>query len=339
MRGAEIFGSDGLDPRERMQPRRHRSGWHLTVVLLRFGLSGAVLVTALVGCGSNPKQATGAANAADVTPKAEPKSRYGNMKTYEVFGKRYYTKASSRGHVERGKASWYGKKFHGRKTSSGERYDMHQMTAAHKTLPLPTYAIVTNLENGRSAVVKVNDRGPFVGDRVIDLSYAAAKRLDMIHSGTAQVEVRSIDPRDHGGDAKAAFRMASSDISWKSANGSGARRAAADVGGLKQAQASSGRSASAAASASRAPKLAAVSTRPVYLQVGAFGSRGNAEQLQTQLTKAVDQPVLVRVPNGDAANVPLYKVQVGPLNSESDADALGRRLTALGIDSPVVVIP
>lgn len=135
-----------------------------------------------------------AADMRDAVPKAEPLSRYGNMASYEVFGKRYFTLASSEGYVERGVASWYGKKFHGRRTSSGESYDMYEMTAAHKTLPLPSYAEVTNLENGRKVIVRINDRGPFHGDRLIDLSYSAATKLGIVSRGTGKVEVRAIQP-------------------------------------------------------------------------------------------------------------------------------------------------
>lgn len=124
----------------------------------------------------------------------EPRSRYGNPPSYEVSGKRYYVMDSADGFVERGIASWYGPKFHGRKTSSGEIYDMHAMTAAHKSLPLPTYVRVTNLENGRSLILKVNDRGPFVRNRIIDLSYAAAHELDIVAKGTGLVEVRALTP-------------------------------------------------------------------------------------------------------------------------------------------------
>lgn len=126
------------------------------------------------------------------------KSKYGNPSSYVVFGKRYYVLDDARGFAERGIASWYGKKFHGRKTSSGEIYNMNAMTAAHKTLPLPTYVRVKNLSNGKSVVVKVNDRGPFVGDRIIDLSYAAARKLDVVGPGTARVEVRVVDPTGGG---------------------------------------------------------------------------------------------------------------------------------------------
>jgi rare lipoprotein A len=134
-----------------------------------------------------------AEDVADAVPRAEPLARYGNRSPYEVFGRKYYVLESSKGYRERGTASWYGSKFHGRSTSSGEPYDMHLATAAHKSLPLPTYAEVTNLDNGRKVVVKINDRGPFKDDRIIDLSYGAALRLDMIGTGTARVEVRAID--------------------------------------------------------------------------------------------------------------------------------------------------
>lgn len=130
----------------------------------------------------------------DATPAAEPRSRYGNPAEYEVLGQRYFVLASAAGYRERGRASWYGTKFHGRRTSSGEPYDMFAMTAAHKTLPLPTYVRVTHLGNGRSIVVKVNDRGPFHQGRIIDLSYAAAAKLDILGHGSAEVEVEAIDP-------------------------------------------------------------------------------------------------------------------------------------------------
>jgi len=127
-----------------------------------------------------------------------PKSARGNMAEYTVFGQRYRTLATSEGYREQGVASWYGAKFHGRDTSSGEPFDMHAMTAAHRHLPLPTFVRVTNVANGRSVVVKVNDRGPFADDRVIDLSYAAATRLDMLSDGTADVtlEALSTHPAD-----------------------------------------------------------------------------------------------------------------------------------------------
>ncbi|HCB12046.1 MAG TPA: septal ring lytic transglycosylase RlpA family lipoprotein, partial [Gammaproteobacteria bacterium] len=168
----------------------------------------ASLAGALAGCSSVPDQQRLARPSTDVTysadltrsdpvPQAEPPSRSGNPDTYVVFGRRYRVKETSEGHRETGIASWYGWDFHGRKTSSGPPFNMFELTAAHKSLPIPTYARVTNLENGRSIVVKVNDRGPFAGERIIDLSYAAAARLDMLNQGTAQVEVVALEPYQH----------------------------------------------------------------------------------------------------------------------------------------------
>jgi len=124
------------------------------------------------------------------------KSERGNMESYVVRGQRYYTLDSSDGYSARGTASWYGPNFHGRTASNGEVYDMYRLTAAHKTLPLPTYARVTHIENGRSVLVKINDRGPFSGDRIIDLSFAAALRLGMVTDGTANVEVQALSPEE-----------------------------------------------------------------------------------------------------------------------------------------------
>lgn len=160
------------------------------------------------GCSTlsgEPEDGPGAAIDPDslptVEPRDEPLSRYGNPESYVVNGQRYHVRDSADGYVAEGTASWYGSKFHGRRTSSGEPYDMYRMTAAHRSLPLPTYVRVTNLDNGRSTVVRVNDRGPFVDDRLIDLSYAAATRLGVIGNGTAPVRVRTVTPGDSSADA------------------------------------------------------------------------------------------------------------------------------------------
>jgi rare lipoprotein A len=126
------------------------------------------------------------------SPQPEQRSRQGNPPFYEVLGKRYFVLPDAAGYMERGVASWYGPGFHDNKTSNGERYDMYAMTAAHKTLPLPTWVEVTNLRNGRSITVRVNDRGPFKDGRIIDLSYSAAEKLDMLRDGTTFVEVRAV---------------------------------------------------------------------------------------------------------------------------------------------------
>ena len=172
---------------------------------------GLAVVAGLTACFSTPPQPTGPTpkstippvlvtppplpdSVADAIPRIEPRARNGNPPFYDVFGKRYYVLSSSVGYWERGVASWYGPGFHKVRTSTGEPYDMYGMTAAHKTLPLPAYVRVTNLQNGRSVVVRVNDRGPFVGNRIIDLSYTAAAKLDMLRNGTAMVDVRTLDP-------------------------------------------------------------------------------------------------------------------------------------------------
>jgi rare lipoprotein A len=166
--------------------------------------AGLTAVIALSACISTPQQPStlpaqmpaptpAPDTVPDATPRIEPRARNGNPAFYDVFGKRYFVLSSNVGYVERGVASWYGPGFHKIRTSTGELYDMYGMTAAHKTLPLPAYVRVTNLQNGRSVVVRVNDRGPFVGNRIIDLSYTAAAKLDMLRNGTAMVEVRSVD--------------------------------------------------------------------------------------------------------------------------------------------------
>lgn len=130
----------------------------------------------------------------DAVPRYEKRTRAGNPGVYRVLGKQYRVMADSRGYRKTGMASWYGNKFHGRKTSNGETYDMYAMTAAHKTLPIPCYVRVTNLKNQRSVVVRINDRGPFHGNRLIDLSYTAAVKLGIQQTGTGLVEVIALQP-------------------------------------------------------------------------------------------------------------------------------------------------
>lgn len=177
---------------------------------LRFG-GALVAALALAACagkevrdGGPPAGSTAIPDLpGSAVPKPEARSRYGNGPVYEVLGKTYTVLPSSTGYSERGVASWYGQKFHGRLTSNRETYDMYSMTAAHKTLPLPTYVRVRNLRNNKSIVVRVNDRGPFVHNRIIDLSYAAALKLDMVADGTSLVEVTAITFDDPDGDLPA----------------------------------------------------------------------------------------------------------------------------------------
>jgi rare lipoprotein A len=159
----------------------------LTAILL-----SAAILSACTG--APPRKPVDPSAVPDAVPRAEPRASRGNPPFYEVFGERYVVLPTAQGYSERGVASWYGPDFHGGATSSGERYDMYAMTAAHKTLPLPAYVRVTNLQNGRSVVVRVNDRGPFSKNRIIDLSYVAAAKLDMIRDGTALVEVVAVGP-------------------------------------------------------------------------------------------------------------------------------------------------
>lgn len=158
-----------------------------------------LLIAAVTACSpfarkdSAPRKPPDVSRIPDAVPQPAPRSARGNPPFYEVFGVRYHVLDSSSNYSERGVASWYGEKFHGASTASGEPYDMYAMTAAHRTLPLPTWVKVTNLRNGRSVVVKINDRGPFAHNRLIDLSYSAAKRLDMIADGTTLVEIEALD--------------------------------------------------------------------------------------------------------------------------------------------------
>ncbi|VAW43843.1 Septum-associated rare lipoprotein A, partial [hydrothermal vent metagenome] len=157
-----------------------------------------VAILALSGCGRKDKyRDIDTSKIKPWVPKSEPLSQYGNHSPYRVHGKKYKVKAQRSGYSETGQASWYGKKFHGRQTSNQEIFDMYKLTAAHKTLPLPSYVEVTNKKNNKKVIVRVNDRGPFVDKRIIDLSYAAAKALDFVNDGIANVHIRVVSsPKD-----------------------------------------------------------------------------------------------------------------------------------------------
>ena len=157
----------------------------------------ALALLAVAGCAREPLRPPPApVPGGTAVPRDEPRSKYGNPPFYEVEGRRYVVLPTAAGYVEQGIASWYGPDFHGGRTATGETYDMNVLTGAHPTLPLPAWVQVTNLENGRSVVVRLNDRGPFAKGRIIDLSRAAAEQLDMIRTGTARVEVRSLAAGD-----------------------------------------------------------------------------------------------------------------------------------------------
>jgi rare lipoprotein A len=242
----------------------------------------------------------------DAVPRPEPRSRYGNGPEYEVFGQAYQVMDSSSGYKERGVASWYGKKFHGRLTSNREPYDMYAMTAAHKTLPLPTYVKVRNLRNDRSIIVRVNDRGPFVHNRIIDLSYAAALKLDMIRDGTSLVEVTAISfddlPRDR------------------------------PVRVVEPAE-------PPAPQPVPAPRPETPPATPqdheIFVQVGAFGDRANAERRRAALMSGGIGGAFIFA--DEAATPPMYRVRIGPIEDVDDYDALVLKLEALGIADPYLV--
>lgn len=174
--------------------RRHTAHGLLTGLALAVLLDGCVSRPATTPTPSPTQPPADIGAIPDAVPRVEPLSAKGNPAFYDVMGQRYFVMNSAAGYVERGVASWYGPGFHKISTSNGEPYDMYAMTAAHKTLPLPAYVQVTNLGNGKSVVLRVNDRGPFKAGRIIDLSYTAAAKLDMLRAGTALVEVRAITP-------------------------------------------------------------------------------------------------------------------------------------------------
>jgi rare lipoprotein A len=253
----------------------------------------------------------------DAVPRAEPRSRLGNPPFYEVFGKRYYVLSSSVGYVERGVASWYGPGFHQVRTSIGETYDMYGMTAAHKTLPLPAYVRVTNLQNGRSVVVRVNDRGPFVGNRIIDLSYSAAARLDMLKNGTALVEVRAVEPEP---STLAAAPPASSQ-----APAATPPQASPTTIVTLPAEASQPAPVTANNNQVTSPGVGA----PLYIQAGAFSNPDNAQRLQEKLAGGGYGKIFVR--EDQIGGRHLYRVRIGPVPSVTDFDRIVAALEKAGI--------
>jgi rare lipoprotein A len=233
-------------------------------------------------------QRVNVAQVPDAVPRNERLSDTGND-PYTVNGETYYPVKTSHGYRERGVASWYGRMFHGRRTSSGESYDMYAMTAAHRTLPLPSYARVRNLRNGRQVVLKINDRGPFLHNRVIDLSYAAAYRLGIVDTGTGLVEVVTVGPDTSVADKK--------------------------IG---------------------APVTSATPRPPsIYIQVGAFSERDNAERMRRQLYSHTYGPVITqhaRVEGGD-----VHRVRVGPIATVGEADQIVQRMQWQGYRPRLIV--
>lgn len=237
----------------------------------------------------------------DAEPRVEQPSSGGNRSTYEVWGKTYHVLPDATGYEKRGTASWYGEKFHGYATSNGEIYDMYKMSAAHRSLPLPTFARVTSLDNGQSVIVRVNDRGPFHSDREIDLSYAAAARLGFLDNGTGPVKVEAINPEqwlaERGRSGSAPSPARASEPARIAAN------TAPAAARPSQGQASP-----------PAPRQSG-SSGEVYLQIAALGNQEGAQQLQRRLQG--EQPHDVRILSG----ADIYRVQVGPIKPGQETQA------------------
>lgn len=219
----------------------------------------------------------------DAKPRYEEPRGAGNKSPYNVWGKKYWVRESNDGYVQRGTASWYGEKFHGHKTSNGEVFDMYKMSAAHKSLRIPGYARVTNLDNGRSVIVRVNDRGPFHGDRLIDLSYAAAKKLGYQGRGTARVEVAAITVNRDGSMTLAGKPFPDSQ---------------APVPAERLAESGDG-------------------TKALFVQLGSFSQRSPAEVLLRRAREATGNPMRVR--EVTTASGRFHRVQVGPFSDEEEA--------------------
>ncbi len=248
----------------------------------------------------------------DAVPRMEPLHRFAN-RPYTVLGRDYVPATTLRPYRERGIASWYGRKFHGEKTSTGETYDMYAMTAAHPTLPLPSYASVTNVATGKSVVVRVNDRGPFLHGRVIDLSYAAAERIGIAQKGSGEVEVEAILP---AGDADARGRRAAAAGRPRRPRrrSPGARRAPPEES---------------------APVPVASVEGGFVVQLGAFANFANAQNFVAHLANQIG-------PIGVEANVRqvngLFRVFAGPYPTRDDATRTADRLRdALGLPSTIAV--
>jgi rare lipoprotein A len=296
----------------------------------------AVVGVLLAACSSTPRRSASHApplppapgNIADAVPRAEPRSSHGNPPFYDVNGQRFQVLASADNYIERGVASWYGPDFQGHNTSSGERYDMYAMTAAHKTLPIPCYARITNLSNGRSVVVRINDRGPFVGNRIVDLSYSAATRLDIVRTGTAFVELRTVGPGNFAEPATTPIITAAAPAAVPvpvAAPSATVGAAPADVEAAPP---------SPAGAPVEVPPPVAAPVEPVsvpvalYIQVGAFADEGNAQRLITRLQNA-GVPRVFSIASADSGRM-LRRVRIGPIATVEEFDRLAAQLAALG---------
>ncbi len=267
-------------------------------------------------------------------PDAVPTPHTGNYKAspYTVLGKTYYPLQDGRNYHAVGTASWYGTKFHGQATANGEAYDLYGMTAAHKTLPLPSYVRVTNLDNGLSVIVRVNDRGPFYSDRIIDLSFAAAKKLNFAEHGTARVRVEGIDPQQwlarNGAQAPMMMRLP------QPAAGS-APAAAPAVAAESYTPPPAQHAAALSPEQIDAKKNAFVPASGLYLQVGAFANPDAAELLKDKLSSSFNAPAFVSSVVRDQQI--LHRVRLGPLPSRDEALRLQDSVRLANLGSPALV--
>ena len=248
---------------------------------------------------AGPERELDVASISEPEPRYEPPSKSGNQSPYEVWGESYQVMASAKGYEATGTASWYGRKFHGHLTSNGETYDMYELSAAHRSLPLPTYARVTNLDNDRSTVVRVNDRGPFHGDRLIDLSYAAARVLGFDGQGTARVHVEALATRP---PEQKAENPASEEGDPQAQND------AALPSGKKEDR--------------------------LFVQAGAFGNLTAATQLKAQLHMVTASDVhLVR----GADDSTVHRVWVGPFRERGAAEQVLRAIERNDLGQSIII--
>ncbi len=326
-----------------MQKKSMKSSYRLAFLLVVVGLISACSTsTKLTPSGNKksagtrysikhdhgPTQHVDMSGMADAVPRVEAHSRGGNKSTYEVWGKQYHVMPSSIGFTQRGLASWYGKKFHGHLTSNGETYDMYAMSAAHKNLPLPTYARITNLENGKIVIVRVNDRGPFHGDRVIDLSYAAASKLGYRKKGVAKVLVEAID---------ASTWSVASEQSLRRSRQQGNTQVV--VQPLPQVQVQSAQpkvAQSATLVTNGMTSKQATRAHGFYIQVAALSKVSSAVGLGDKLKNQLNRlDVLVE----QATDGSLYRVIIGPISDRNSALLLGQKVVDLGFSKPLLLLP
>lgn len=270
-------------------------------------------------------------------PDAIPMPHYGPVKAspYVVFGKQYYPIQDARRYQAVGPASWYGTKFHGQATANGETYDLYGMTAAHKTLPLPSYVRVTNLDNGKTVTLRVNDRGPFYSDRIIDLSFAAAKKLDFAEKGTARVKVEGIDPHEW-------WAQQGRPVPLVLANNQPARATLAEPVAQPVAPVVEQYSPPPAQHAAAvlpvqidAKKNDSVAASGLYLQVGAFANPDAAELLKAKLSQATGAPVFISSVVREQQI--LHRVRMGPISSEGEAEQLQSSVRLANLGQPTLV--